>query len=137
MKFELTDALTTGIRDLDDDHRELIEHVNAISELERLDDKTRLLRALHAFRTELEAHFKLEETHLRAVDYPSLDSHRRHHADVLAVLDRLIEDLRAERQDASNIAGICYHEVICVVLLKDMRFLNWLADRPGLKPFEC
>lgn len=128
-RFQITSSFRTGIQKLDDDHQELVEHINAIAELEETAGAPRTLAALENFHKILTEHFGAEEASLRAAHYPGANAHLKHHAEILVALDRLIEDIRRDVPLEAPVASICFHELISVVLLRDMRFINWLTDR--------
>lgn len=132
MKFELRESMRTGIEQIDADHWELIACVNSIAGLGESADTAALVAALARFRTDLATHFQSEETHMGAVNYPKLGSHAKHHAETIEALDRLIRDVQTGAPTEGGVAHICYHELISVVLLRDMQFINWMADRPRL-----
>ncbi|WP_339713022.1 hemerythrin family protein [uncultured Sneathiella sp.] len=127
------DSVRTGIEHLDDDHRKLISHINSIAELERSAETTAVIDALSGFKADLAKHFQGEETYLIAVDYPKLGHHTRHHEEILNALDQLMRDIQEGKPIEGTASDICYHELIGVVLRRDMEFINWLADRPELK----
>ncbi len=129
MKFRLTDVMRTGIEELDHDHANLIAEVNAIAELEQAGDTSKLVAALGRFKTALARHFEVEEILLRAAYFPEAHAHEKHHADMIALLDRLRRDVANGKLPNGEIARVCYHELVTLVLLKDMQFINWLADR--------
>ena len=128
MPFVLPASLVRGIEKLDEDHRHLVGRVNAIAEAERNADQPALLNGLGAFKADLAEHFAAEESYLRAVNYPKQGAHATHHAEVIVALDRLVRDLKnGDRTD--GIAHTCFNEQVTAVLLRDMQFLNRLADR--------
>jgi hemerythrin-like metal-binding protein len=131
--FDLTESLRTGIEQLDDDHRHLISRVNLVAEIEQSADTKALVGALSEFKADLAKHFQSEEAHLQAVSYPKLSSHAKHHAETIIALDRLIRDIQDGVSIEGGAAYICYHELISVVLLRDMQFINWQADHPDLR----
>lgn len=129
MKFALTDVMLTGIKAIDDDHLDLIAHVNAIHEREQAGNTAALLAALSEFKADLARHFAAEEVHMRAANFPDVGLHGSHHAEMLATLDRLMQDVARGKSADGEVARDCYHELVSVLLLKDMQFVNWLADR--------
>jgi len=133
MSFELSESYLTGVRHLDDDHRELVARINAIDELERAKNNTALVGALLEFKKHFVEHFRREEADLKRVKYPKLNSHTKHHAETIVALERLIRSVECGEQNADSVAGRCFHELIAAVILQDMQFLNWLADHPELK----
>jgi hemerythrin len=82
---------------------------------------------LTEFKAHLSEHFQYEESHLRAVGYPKLSAHAKHHAEMIVVLDRLIGDVQ-NGEPTDGVAYICFHELVSAILLRDMQFINWLAD---------
>ncbi|GIK96276.1 MAG: hypothetical protein BroJett029_04850 [Alphaproteobacteria bacterium] len=128
MTFVLPASLLTGIEKLDEDHRHLVTCVNVIAEAEHNADQGEVLDRLTDFKVDLAEHFEAEENYLRAVNYPRRNAHATHHAEVIVALDRLARDLKAGDR-TEGIAHACFHELISAVLLRDMQFLNWLADR--------
>lgn len=134
MKFEFAASFQTGIGHLDEDHSNLVSCINSIAELEQASDTTTIVDALAEFRGDLATHFESEERHLEAVGYPKFSFHRRHHEETLSALDRLIGNVQIGEPIEGTIADICFHELVSTVLRRDMEFVNWLADRPELKP---
>lgn len=133
MKFKFIKSVRTGIEHLDDDHRKLISHINSIAELEQFADTTAIIDALLEFKEQLAKHFQGEEAYLKAVDYPKLGHHIKHHEEILDALDQLMRNIQEGKPIEGAAADICYHELIMVVLQRDMEFMNWLADRPEFK----
>lgn len=128
MAFELPESLFTGIKSLDDDHRELIAGINAIADAERAADKSALVSRLTAFKEHLAQHFHSEEAQLKTLNYPKLGSHSRHHSEIVVAIERLIRDVQ-NCAPVERVAHTCFHEVVSAVLLRDMQFINWLADQ--------
>lgn len=133
MKFKFTESIRTGIGHLDDDHRNLISRINLVAELERSADTTAIIDALSEFKAELAEHFQREEAYLKAVDYPKLLFHTRHHEETINSLEQLMGDLRDGEPIEGTASDICYHELLTVVLRRDLEFTNWLADHPELE----
>lgn len=133
MKFKFSESIQTGIKHLDDDHRNLISHINSIAELEPFTDTKAIIDALSKFKADLSKHFQSERTYLKAVDYPKLNFHTKHHEETINAFDQLMRDIQEGKPLEGRVADICYHELITVVLRRDLEFINWLADRPELK----
>jgi hemerythrin-like metal-binding protein len=131
-RFEIGESFLTGHRGTDEDHQRLAHSVQVLHELERTAGAPQLLEALAAFRADLARHFASEDEYLRAVGYPQGESHRTHHAEVLGALDRIADEIRQGAAPAEGVAFTCFDSLIRIVLLRDMEFANWLADRPGL-----
>lgn len=129
MTFVLTGGLRTGLKDIDDDHLELVSAINAIADLERHGDLASVRAALLEFKMDLIEHFHREEAQMRQLHYPEVISHTRHHAEAIATLGGLMRSVDDGSPVAGGVAPACFHELLNLVLHKDMRFINWLADR--------
>lgn len=128
LAFELPESLVTGVKSLDDDHRELVAGINAIAEAEQAADQSALLDRLTAFKEQLVEHFQSEEAYLESLNYPQLAAHSQHHSEIMVAIERLIRDVQ-NGDPVERVAHTCFHEVVSAVLLRDMQFLNWLADQ--------
>lgn len=40
-----------------------------------------------------------------------------------------MDDIRRDQPIEGRAAFICFHELVSVVLLRDMHFVNWMEDR--------
>lgn len=126
--FQLSESFRTGLDRLDEEHRALIDRINEVAEAERAGGAG-LLPALRDFRDELCRHFRDEEAELEAAGYPDRRAHAEHHAQSLVALDGLIARIEGQPRRDGGVAATCFHELISAVLLRDMEFVNWLADR--------
>jgi len=79
--------LEVGIRAIDDDHRELFNVANALTQANYQEEALDLLKEL---RYESARHFADEEGLLEESHYPGLGRHRRIHADFIQQLDTII-----------------------------------------------
>jgi hemerythrin-like metal-binding protein len=92
-------AIDYGV--IDDDHRFLIEHLNAIitalSSQAPIEGVCRDIRQLRVF---AELHFQREERLQAVAGYPGLDQHRAEHVELLAQLDGILGQLTKPGDDA-------------------------------------
>jgi hemerythrin-like metal-binding protein len=105
MPFKLSPPFLTGIDHLDDDHRSLVAQINALEELEQTKDKQRLLTELARLMADLTDHFSAEGANLKALKYPELDSHAKHHAETVVTLKQLMVDLDKSDPINSNVTS--------------------------------
>jgi hemerythrin len=87
----------TGVKEIDNDHKKLIEVVNIV--LEKCGnnaDKRQLRSATNKLMKYVGSHFEMEEKILEKRNYPHLDKHKETHLrlmyDILAVKNRLLMD---------------------------------------------
>lgn len=102
------DSWLLGIEELDEDHFELVQDVNRLSETgQRLrqaheEGRDRFLIRLQSVIAHLRQHFALEETFLRSIGYPGMSEHKREHALFLAELAYLHRRLANVWTDLAN-----------------------------------
>ncbi len=86
-KFEWNDKLVLGVKSMDDEHKVLIEKINAfISALENQyikKDKNFLMSTFVDLANYTTHHFKDEEAYMESISYPQLNSHRKIHENLL------------------------------------------------------
>lgn len=130
--FGLMASMITGVPVLDAEHRELVDLINAIADAERSHRPEEALAALGRFRSELESHFRREDTYFGSVRYPDRAAHTAHHAATLVRLEEIIANFAVCTAQAGGAATICFDELLRAVLLQDLQVVSWMADR-GLR----
>ncbi len=112
--MEWSDTLSTGVKQIDDDHQILIGLLNQCLKLsENTSDKDKLNNILLELLEYTQHHFKREEAIMQACDYPGIDNHCQVHQ----LLIRQVEDqLRQLKLDK--------------ITLKQLRefLLSWVVD---------
>lgn len=127
--FTLMASMLTGNTQIDAEHRELVEIINAIAEAERHRRGDDVMAALERFRDGLESHFRREEAHLETIRFPGLAAHAEHHAKTLSRLQEIEADFTARPGHPSDTATTCFDELLRAVLKQDLEVINWQADR--------
>ncbi len=88
--IEWSPTLELGIKNLDDQHRELIEALNTLLAARRAGTRACSARdVVTRLRAFADAHFHIEEGYMRAFGYPDAKTHQQEHQDYLAAVDRL------------------------------------------------
>lgn len=131
MPFYLPQSFLTDMAQLDGEHRTLVARINSMAELERVDDKTRVLSALAIFIAELSEHFRREEDLFNELNYPKLVEHAEHHAETMTALDRLARDIEDGELANTHATHTCLHELLSSIIRIDKEFTNWLAANPA------
>ncbi len=98
MLLSWNDRYSTGIDEVDFEHRELVDLINRIYETYRAGDGggDAVAALFGDLNKAISAHFALEEHHMRGAAYPGLAPHKADH-------ERLLDDLRdmMEAQEAT------------------------------------
>ena len=93
--IEWNSVFETGVREVDDQHRRLVSHINALQNVLDAPDPAVIEHVLESVIDYTLYHFAFEEALLEGSDYPLLDAHKRVHARFAAELHALREQFRA------------------------------------------
>ena len=100
MSIKWTEDLSTGVDEIDDQHRELIERINKLFDACRAGtEKAEVLSALEFLADYVVTHFRTEERKMSRHYYPDYDAHKAQHDEFKAV----VRDLKA-RIDREGVA---------------------------------
>ena len=82
--FRWDDSFMIGIRELNYEHKILIEDINKLhEELAGSDEKSEITKCLGDIYARMQAHFALEEHVMKEHDYEFFDEHKREHDEFL------------------------------------------------------
>jgi hemerythrin len=95
-------AMSVGVPDIDDDHRYLIELINAFEQAKTDDEIDRILNELIDYTI---YHFAREERYQQASLFPFREAHRKSHERLIAKVKGLSGRRAAAGVDRSGIAG--------------------------------
>lgn len=98
--LELTDDLKTGIDAIDNQHRELLNWANAVSDDDVVADETKLKEAIINLDDYVNYHFKAEEQAMATHDYDRMDKHKAQHHRLMREVSELFG--RLQREGASK-----------------------------------
>ena len=91
---EWTPDLDTGIPDIDEQHKQMVHHINDFYEAANAKDKDRMSIVLFDLINSTLAHFQYEEALMEQAKYPLLEPHRRVHKNFIDKLMNLHEKLQ-------------------------------------------
>ncbi|WP_315368496.1 bacteriohemerythrin [Kingella oralis] len=91
---EWTPDLNTGIPDIDEQHKQMLHHINDFYEAANAKDKDRMSIVLFDLINSTLAHFQYEEALMEQAKYPLLEPHRRVHKNFIDKLMNLHEKLQ-------------------------------------------
>lgn len=93
--FIWTPTLSTGNSHVDDEHRALVEKVNAVLEcIAQHADNAALSTVLDDLAQFTRTHFQQEEAAMQRVAFPRAGEHAAEHAALLAQMDQVLAQLR-------------------------------------------
>lgn len=129
MTFVLMDGLLTGHPDIDGDHGEIIDSINALGRMiDDNHDPSHMAELLSAFIQLCEDHFRKEEHILKDAAYPQLSEHARFHDSMLTnaqaarVKLEAADTLLDRRKHLQDIIGFLIDDI----MRGDMAFVSYL-----------
>jgi len=125
-----TENLSVGVKDLDDDHKQLIAMINnlhteieAVGATGKLNRKTieKALRRLHDY---TKGHCEREELYFFQTGYPCQESHRQEHLKLIEMLAGMTERFHdsTSPQDATEIMQSVYDWVTGHIYVTDRQY---------------
>ena len=101
-KSPWNDNLSVSIPLIDEQHKMLLQHLADFSEAVAAHHGASEIAGTLDFLVDyMDFHFKTEEKHMRANDYPGLEPHLERHGEFTRTLDGLAEDFKEEGATAS------------------------------------
>ncbi len=100
-----TRAFETGIREIDDQHRRLVDYINELAAADTGSLPETVGDVLESAIDYTLYHFAFEECLLETRGYPHLEAHRRVHAGFAGDLQQMKQQFNAGRLDARELGG--------------------------------
>ena len=106
-RLELTDDLKTGIDEIDNQHKQLFNWANAVSD-DVLADEDKLSEALNNLDDYVNYHFRAEEEAMDTHDYDRLEKHKAQHQRLMKEVTELYGRLNREGTSKGLLAEVQY-----------------------------
>lgn len=136
MQVELLETFITGHPVIDDEHRKIVESINAVWSALESEDHDRCATLLDAFLRICTEHFATEERLLADLDYPDLADHKVFHQELI-IKAKAIKSLCMDAHSISNIQS-CFREMATLliedVVKGDMQFVSFLIEKGVVEP---
>jgi len=128
---ELTSSFKLEFEALDQDHRKMIDQVNAI--ITEIDTgNTEVCKTQVAdFVIFSKQHFAREEQLLVSINYPDVDKHRKHHRDLYDKLDHMLEFARMAPENdiaCESLKKELVYFIMDDVITADLEFKDFLTN---------
>ncbi|MEI7609785.1 MAG: bacteriohemerythrin [Rhodospirillaceae bacterium] len=127
--LEWTDALETGVEEIDGDHRCLIDLANRIHTAALAGNREEVADLVLEFCNYCDDHFVMEEEFMRDINYPQRAEHKRDHDQMLADLDKIMGKVQSNL-DASAVMGeFIFHWTEAHVLVVERQLAEFVRAR--------
>jgi hemerythrin len=96
------DSLSVGVKQFDDEHKELISLVNRLNQALQIGGKQKAMEdILGSLARYTEIHFRHEEYYMKLYDYPAMPAHRKEHDDLTSQVIDFSERLKTGKASFS------------------------------------
>lgn len=125
------DGLIVGVKEIDDDHKKLLEIINKLSD--SIDNDVSVMEYENIF-IELEnyvvGHFKREEAYMKKCAYSEFESHQKQHDSFANQIPVLKEKFFSSKDylDAKDITAFLTDWLINHILYEDMKFVDTFEE---------
>jgi hemerythrin len=93
VKIEWSDGLSVGVKLVDDQHKELLSKMNAISHaIEHNHAVESITKTLDFMMEYTDYHFGTEEKHMEATKYPRIEYHKKMHVEFVDMIKKMTTD---------------------------------------------
>jgi hemerythrin len=120
LTLQWTQALATGIAEIDEQHQELFRRIDRLLDASIAGDPAEVTRMLGFLREYVDHHFAAEERFMDEQRYPGLPSHRAEHAFLVEKVRQIDVEHRASGTDPTTAASM--HRLLS----------DWLRTHIGL-----
>ena len=124
----LSDHFRCGVKEIDDEHAELVDILNAA--LRPTADLSALTELLQRFSASFLRHCRNEEAYLRSIGYTRLDEHSRHHDDLNGHVATCRHDAASDLP-AMRRAILALRDAFADHVLYDLQYKSHIEDAHG------
>jgi hemerythrin len=130
--FEWNNNLSIGIEEIDNQHKELIKRLDELAQsILQKKGKDKIGKMLRFMSDYGEMHFSSEENYMAKHNYPDLDFHQKQHEKFKTTTDKLINELKSEKDMESFAISVQRYLIDWLILhikTTDQKFGGFLAE---------
>ncbi len=126
VKFIWNDDYATGIVELDEQHKKILELGNKLSEE---DGKNCLKKSIMDLYKYTRIHFEYEENLMRNAGYPDWEIHRKIHEELIDKLNTVGEKAAGESLSLDEFKRFVYIWIIDHVMYQDKKFTDFYKNQ--------
>ena len=125
-----SDALSTGMDDVDEQHKVLVGLLEKITDCKEGDeaDVNAILIELVNYTS---YHFSYEEKKMEASAYPKMADHKKEHTDLLNAVPGYLTDFQAGKLTAADLVAFLKKWVVNHIMVKDILWGNYEKSVAG------
>jgi len=132
-KIIWSDDLSVGVELIDEQHKQLIKHLNKLaSSIESHHSTTEIAKTLDFLVEYTDFHFSEEEKQMEESNYPGYDYQKQKHDEFKAILDDLVDYFKedgATHSLAESIDNLLVNWLVKHICVLDLEFGNFLKEK--------
>ncbi|WP_319584475.1 bacteriohemerythrin [uncultured Pseudodesulfovibrio sp.] len=121
------EAMSVGMDELDEQHRELIDLLNESYDAIQRHDETLMVLLIDKMRDYSMVHFQAEEAVLRSLGYPDIEAHTKQHRIYADKVDEFRRDMLV-RTNLSQVFIFLSRWLTNHIMHEDRKFIPWLPE---------
>lgn len=121
--FEWKDAYALGVRAMDDEHKVLIDRINALAAA--LDSGKQVMAAFEALASYTAEHFAHEEKYQQSISYPEYPAHKAIHTSLLKQVGQYGDRIKAGNLNPSELMNFLNDWLLKHILGVDMKYARF------------
>ena len=106
--FKLTKSMETGIEEIDEQHRTLLDWANSLSAANEEAGEQKVTETLNNLQDYVSYHFQTEEEAMDSYDYGKLEKHRKQHHRLMHEVSDLFSRTRGKENTKGALAEVEY-----------------------------
>lgn len=128
--IEWGDEFLIGIREIDNQHKQLVGLINALHQMQRNHSQEFLDRVFNTLIEYTKVHFYQEEQLLKNVGYPGFEEHKKGHASFVRQLYVLRDGFKRDvPETAANVLQFLKAWLTTHILVHDMEYRDFMKER--------
>lgn len=120
-----------GIKAMDDEHIELLERINKL--IASMNNNENILEAFDYMASYAISHFKDEEAFMEKMNYPSLESHKKVHANLIASVQNYRSQIEKGELNKAKLASFLKNWLFTHIIGVDLKYADHAHENQNSK----
>lgn len=120
-----------GIKAMDDEHIELLERINKL--IASMNNNENILEAFDFMASYAISHFKDEEAFMEKMNYPSLESHKKVHANLIASVQNYRGQIEKGELNKAKLASFLKNWLFTHIIGVDLKYADHAHENQNSK----
>ena len=119
-----SDQYAIGVHDMDDEHQVLLSRINDLITAMNSNDKKEISRTFNSLVDYTVGHFTREEEFMRSFSYPSFESHKRVHENLIGAMERFGQKIKEGTLEKPKLASFLKNWLFTHIMGVDTKYAS-------------